>query len=171
MKKWVNNEGQVFYGGYLDIDGMRVFNPTNQQLIAAGYHIQEEPNIIIEPSIDFIKEQKLEEIEQYDKSSEVNSFTIGDYEMWLSVDERQQIATQIAANEAIGRETMTKWFNGQQFTFSIEQWKQMLTMLEIYAGDALNVTEQHKAEVRMLDNIEDIQQYDITIGYPEKIIF
>lgn len=171
MNKWINNEGKVFIMGYLDIDDMRVFNPTDEQLIAAGYHVYEEPNIVIEPSIEWAKEQKIEEINQYDNSPEVNSFTIGDQQMWLTVAERQQIATQISANEAVGRDSMTKWFNGQQFTFSLAQWKQMLTALEIYAGDALNVTEAHKAEVNALDNIEDIYSYDVTAGYPEKLSF
>ena len=56
--------------------------------------------------------------------------------MWLTVSERQQIATQISANEAMGRETMTKWYNGIEFTYPLAQWKQMLVVLEVYAGDA-----------------------------------
>ncbi|WP_287385849.1 hypothetical protein [Lachnospira sp.] len=45
----------------------------------------------------------------------------------------------------------------------------MLNALEIYAAEALNVTESHKAYINSLNNIEDIEAYDITQGYPEKL--
>ena len=90
--------------------------------------------------------------------------------MWLNVEERQQLATQISANEAIGRESMTRWFNGVSFTFPIAQWKQMLVALEVYAGDALNVTEAHKAAVNALTTVADVEAYDYTANYPEKLL-
>ena len=91
--------------------------------------------------------------------------------MWLTVDERQQIATQISANEAVGRESMTRWFGGASFTFPLTAWKQMLVALEVYAGDALNVTEGHRAAINALDSIQDVEGYDYTTGYPEKLEF
>jgi len=117
------------------------------------------------------KQRKIAEITAYDKSANVNSFYLGDAIMWLTVDERQQIATQISANEAIGREYMGKWFGGQEFAFPIASWKQMLVALEVYAGDALNVTEAHKAAVMALESIGAVESYDITVGYPEKLRF
>lgn len=124
-----------------------------------------------ERTIEQAKQEKIEEIEIYDKSEAVNSFRIGNLSMWLTVDERQQIATQINANESIGRQTMTKWFQGNEFTFPVSTWRQMLIALEIYAGDALNVTEAHKAAVNALQSIEDVDNYDYMIGYPEKLHF
>ena len=117
------------------------------------------------------KNNKLMEIEAYDASSNVNSFTIGGQEMWLNVEERQQLATQISANEAVGRTQMTRWFNGISFTFAIAQWKQMLVALEVYAGDALNVTEAHKAAVNTLTTVAEIEEYDYTTNYPDKLNF
>ena len=117
------------------------------------------------------KREKIREIENYDSSEAVNSFTIGNQTMWLTVSERQQLATQISSNEAIGRETMTRWFGGQEFTFPLATWKQMLVALEVYAGDALNVTEAHKAAVNALETIEEVDNFDITAGYPEKLSF
>jgi hypothetical protein len=124
-----------------------------------------------ERTIEQAKREKIEEIEIYDQSEAVNSFTIGNLSMWLTVDERQQIATQINANESIGRQTMTKWFQGNEFTFPVSTWRQMLIALEVYAGDALNVTEAHKAAVNALDNVEDVDGYNYATGYPEKLHF
>lgn len=117
------------------------------------------------------KQEKVWEIEQYDHSDNVNNFTLGEQQMWLTVEERQQIATQISANEAVGRETMTKWFHGVEYTFTIAQWKQMLVAVEVYAGDALNVTEGHKAAVNALQIVEAVENYDYTTGYPTKLVF
>ena len=124
-----------------------------------------------ERTLEDAKNEKLQQIVEYDNSDAVNSFTINGNPMWLNVEERQQLATQISANEAAGRETMTRWFNGSSFTFPITVWKQMLVALEIYAGDALNVTETHKAAINELDTIETVDSYDYTTGYPTKLIF
>lgn len=118
-----------------------------------------------------VKEYRIRQIEDYDKSSAVNTFYLGTLPMWLNVSERQQLATQISANEAIGRDSMTKWFGGIEFSFPIDAWKQMLVALEVYAGDALNVTESHKAAVNALADTDEVIDYDFTEGYPEKLVF
>ena len=118
-----------------------------------------------------IKEYRIKQIEEYDASDAVNTFYINGQPMWLTVQERQQLATQISANEAIGRETMTKWFNGNEYTFPISLWKQMLVAVEVYAGDALNVTESHKVAVAAIEDADEALAYDITAGYPEKLRF
>lgn len=117
------------------------------------------------------KREKIQEIEDYDNSNAVNGFSINGHDMWLTVEERQQIATQINANESVGRENMTRWFHGIEFTFPLNTWKQMLVALEVYAGDAINVTEQHKAAVNNLEIIEEVDSYNYQTGYPEKLIF
>lgn len=122
-------------------------------------------------TLDEAKSEKIMEIEEYDRSEAVNSFTISNQTMWLTVSERQQLATQINSNEAIGRETMTRWFNGYEFTYPIASWKQMLVALEVYAGDSKNVTEAHKAAVNALDNVEDVDDYNYATGYPDKLNF
>lgn len=124
-----------------------------------------------EKTLDDAKLKKIQDVEEYDGSSAVNSFMLGDQSMWLTVEERQQIATQINANESIGRENMTRWFNGHSYTFPLSTWKQMLIALEVYAGDSLNVTESHKAAINAMNSITDVEAYDYTQGYPEKLVF
>ena len=157
--KWVllNEEQRAFY----------IEHPNAEPKEVWDMEMFPEPERTLEEA----KREKIEEIEIYDQSEAVNSFTIGNLSMWLTVSERQQIATQISANEAIGREEMTKWFHGAEFTFPIATWKQMLVAIEVYAGDALNVTEAHKAAVNALNNVEDVDNYDYMTGYPEKLHF
>lgn len=125
----------------------------------------------IELTLNDVKERKIAELQAYDASDAVDSFTIYGQSMWLTVEERQQIATQISANEAVGRDNMTRWFGGHSFTFSLTTWKQMLVALEVYAGDAINVTEAHKAAIEALTTIEDMEAYDFTANYPTKLSF
>lgn len=126
---------------------------------------------VMKDALDRARDAKIKAIEDYDRSDSVNCFYIGESPMWLTVSERQQLATQISASEAVGREAMTRWFAGSEFTFPIATWKQMLVALEVYAGDALNVTEGHKAAVNALSTIEEVEAYDVTLGYPEKLSF
>lgn len=169
----INNNIGVTYEDFLDNKWVPL---SDEQIL---FH-QENPGASIkevwdmqlnEKTIEKVRYDKLREIDQYDSSDNVNSFTIGGVQMWLTVQERQQIATQISASEAVERDVMTRWFNGHEFSFPIAQWKQMLVALEIYAGDALNTTEMHKANVMNLETIEAIEDYDITEQYPQKLIF
>ena len=176
MKIYKNNAiGELYFEGTSITrqteDGLFSGVPTEEQLLSWGFEEYIAPAPTPEELLERAKNGKLSQIDAYNDSPEVNTFTIGGNEMWLSVTERQQIATQISANEAMGRETMTKWYNGIEFTYPLAQWKQMLVVLEVYAGDALNVTEAHKSAVKALTTIEEIEDFDITAGYPEKINF
>ena len=115
------------------------------------------------------KRAKLMAINVYDQSDEVNLFYLVGQPMWLDAPTRQTLRTSIESYQAMGNEMVTKWFEGSQFTFPISTWINMLNALEAYAGDALNVTESHKAAVMAMNDIEDIEAYDITTGYPEKL--
>ena len=145
--------------------------PSEELLEQWGFEEWVEPTPTPEELLARAKANKIAELEAYDSSDAVNSFTIDGNPMWLTVDERQQIATQISANEAVGRTEMTRWFGGASFTFPLTAWKQMLVALEVYAGDALNITEGHRAAILALGSIQDVEGYDYTTGYPEKLEF
>lgn len=171
MKRYIDKDGHFWDGKSVHYGNKWVINPTEEDLIKAGYTEYVEPEPTEEELLERTRQKKIGDIYSYDSSEAVNSFTIGNQTMWLNVSERQQIATQITANEAVGRENMTRWFGGQSFTFPIATWKQMLMDLEVYAGDAINVTERHLAAVNALMTKEEIESYDHTVGYPEKLSF
>lgn len=116
------------------------------------------------------KMRKIQDIENYDMSDNVNSFSINGKDMWIDFENRQRIRTSLEAYKAANATQMSKWFDGVEYTFTIEQWEQMLNMLEIYAAEALNVTEAHKAAVNELTTVEAVEEYDITAGYPTKLV-
>ena len=47
----------------------------------------------------------------------------------------------------------------------------MLIQLEIYAAEAKNVTDAHIAAVENLNTIEEVEAFDYTVGYPQKLTF
>ena len=172
MKKYykiIDGEPEFFSGNILITEEQTYISPSEQILLDNGWMIWEEPELSDEILLQRAKTVKLGEIDEYDNSTNVNLFYLGGVPMWLDAATRQQLKISIEAYVATGAQTVTKWFEGQQFTFPINAWIQMLSALEVYASEALNVTEAHKADIMAMTNIEDITNYDITQGYPEKL--
>lgn len=165
-KRFINDKGE-FAASSMMIGGRMVSNPTEAMLIEAGYHEYVEPAKTLEQA----KAEKINEITAYDASEAVNSFALGGTTMWLSFDERARIRQSIDAYRGEGRTEMTKWFGGKAFTYTLDTWQAMLDKLSVYASEALNVTEQHKAEVEALTSIEAVEGYDVSKGYPDKLTF
>lgn len=117
------------------------------------------------------KAKKQSQITEYDNSANVNSFIIGGVPMWLGFELRSRLKASLEAVEAEGGTEMTKPFGGVDYTFSIEQWKTMVNAVEYYAGACQTVTDGHRQAVDALTTVKKVEEYDYTVGYPEKINF
>lgn len=164
MKRYINDKGE-FATQSMMIDGRMVSNPTEDMLVKAGYHEYVEPA----KTLADYKAEKISEIEAYDASEAVNSFALGGVKMWLSFDERARIRQSIDAYRGEGKTEMSKWFGGKEFKYSLDEWETMLNKLSVYASEALNVTESHKAEVNALTDVDAVRSYDVSKGYPSKL--
>lgn len=164
MKRYVNDKGEHATSSMM-IGGRMVSNPKEEMLIEAGYHEYVEP----EKTLEECKADKLAEITAYDASEAVNSFKLGGTDMWLSFDERARIRQSIDAYRSLGKTEMSKWFDGREYTYTLDEWQTMLDKLSVYASEALNVTEAHKAEVEALTDVEAVRSYDVSKGYPDKL--
>ena len=169
--KEINGETVFFTGRVLTTEQGTIFNPTEEQMLDAGWLVYVEPEPTNAQKLAAAKAEKIAQIETYDSSDAVEQFTINDVPMWLNHELRQQIRTSAEAYSAMGAETMTKVFNGAEFTFPIATWIQMLNALEVYAAEALNTTERHKNAVQAMTRRKDVEDYDYTTGYPEKLTF
>lgn len=92
-KRYVDNDGNFWNGKSIVIGEQRIWNPTEEQLLEAGYTEYVKPEPTAEQLLAQAKSAKLAAIESYDRSNAVNSFTIGGAPMWLTVEEREKIAT------------------------------------------------------------------------------
>lgn len=165
----------VFYGGEIIIIGeMQIINPTEEQLVEAGWQIYVEPPVP-EPTpqqlLQEAKAMKLAEIDDYNNSTSVNSFMVNGYETWIPVELRAVFKTSLDAYIALDQPTMTKIWDGVEYTTSPQNWLQMYYRVEFYANECQNVTDRHKIAVNAMTNIEDVEGFDITAGYPERLEF
>lgn len=117
------------------------------------------------------KVDKIAEITAYDKSSAVNSFLLNDKQRWLDIDLRRSLSYSTNILKEDGEKTVDIWFDTECETMDIDNALYMLKELEIYAKQTNNVTHQHRAEVMDLTSIKDVEAYDVTKGYPEKLVF
>lgn len=169
--KEIDGETVFFTGNVLHTEDKDILNPAEQQMLDAGWQVYIEQELSDADKLIAAKIEKIAQINEYDASPNVEQFTINDIPMWLGHELRQQIRTSAIAYRASGYTQMTKVFEGAEFTFEIDVWIQMLNALEVYAAEALNTTERHKNNVNLMDNIQDIINYDYTTGYPLKLAF
>ena len=165
----------IFYnGGIIVIGDKQIINPNEEQLLEAGWMIYIEPPVP-EPTpaqlLQEAKNMKIQEIEDYNNSTSVNSFIVNGYETWIPVELRAVFKTSLDAYIALGQPTMTKIWDGVEYTTSPQNWLQMYYRVEFYANECQNVTDRHKIAVNAMTNIEDVEAFDITVGYPERLEF
>lgn len=168
-KQWIKNG--VFASDTIELDGCVVCNPTEDMLIKAGYKEYYEPEPSEAEKLNIAKQNKLYEIEQYDNSPSVNFFTLNGKERWLKNDLRRSLSYSTNILKEDGEKTVDIWFDTECETMDIDNALYMLKTLEVYAKQTNNVTHQHKAEVMALTSIEEVEAYDITKGYPDKLVF
>lgn len=167
--KIIDGKKEFFKGNVLYLNNATIVNPSHEQMLENGW-IEWLPSEQSDKyRLSKAKSLKLSEIDNEDAMHEV--FVIDGNEMWLGHELRQQIKTSVDAYVSLGMNTMTKWFDGKEFTFDCETWLHMLALLEIYASEVLNATEKNKALIMAMNDIDEIEQYDVTQGYPEIIHF
>lgn len=166
MKRYYKG-GLPFTGGSIELDGRRIFNPTEEQMLAAGYELREQEPYV--PSLDEVKARKLAEIDAYNVSPAVDNFKLNGMDAWLTVEERLNYDRSIRAYEQMGIDNAQFFINGMALEVPVEKAKMLLAQIQIYADNAYMATMRHKFAVMALDSIEDVENYDFTSGYPEQL--
>lgn len=144
-------------------------NSAGKQIVenAEGYPILVEYKYDIED----VRKMKVSEIQQFDKSNNVNSFEFSGKSAWFDKSTRVGLFNSINIEKEARMTDTALWINGMKHIVSIPDALAMLNTIEIYAINCYNVTQSHIAAVNMLPSIEEIQNYDFRIGYPAKLSF
>ena len=124
-----------------------------------------------EKALSIAKKAKIAEITDYDISTSINSFLLNDKKRWLDVNLRRSLSYSTNILKENGEKTIDIWFDTECETMNMDNALYMMKELEVYAKQTNSVTHQHKAEVMALTSIKDVEAYDITKGYPEKLVF
>ena len=142
---------------------------TALETVIDHYPTQEDFDLLYLTHLTKLKKNKIAEVERYDKSEQVNGLYLAGQHCWLDKATRVGLANSIAIEKAAGKTETTLYLNGIALTIGIEQAQQMLSALELYALDCYRKTEEHKATINALSIIEEVEKYDVTQGYPEKL--
>lgn len=152
-------------------EGRQYINPKEELIIADGWEVYVTPAPTSDELLGKEKKRVAHTIEKYDSSPEVNSFYIGDMQMWLDKATRTGLMLRFQAEQMAGQEQTTLWYGAHQFTLPIADAMGMLYALELYASKCYDNTQRHLAAVESLTTIEEVKAYDYTTGYPEKLRF
>lgn len=124
-----------------------------------------------EEPMESMRKALLHNVEIYDTSEAVNSFTLQGKQMWLPKETRVGLVNSITIEKNAGKKVTGLWHDGVRYELPVDTALQMLAALELYALECYNVTAAHKAAVNALESVEDIVAYDYTENYPEKLNF
>ena len=118
-----------------------------------------------------VRQIRLSEVKDYDASPAVNDVTYMGKHMWYNKVTRACIAYSMQTEKNKGAETTVLYDNDDEpHDLPIDYAIELFAQLELYAKGCYNRTEAHKTALKSLDNVDDLLAYDITAGYPEKLV-
>lgn len=166
--KYVDEQGR-FAPQTIELDGMLVLNPTAEQYERAGYTKFVEPMQTEDELLKQAIAAKIEEIREYDKSTEVNSFSLDGFNAWINREDRIGTRKAIELVKSGGKQECEIWLQGVQLKVNCDLALRLLDEVGRYAYDAYNCTQSHIHAVGLLKTIEEVNNYDYKKGYPKKL--
>lgn len=147
----------------------QIINPSEEMVFEDGWveYVYVEP----EKTIEDYRKEVLYKISDFDNSNVVNEFYIQGIPVWLDKQTRAGLKLRFESELAIGQEETSLWYNDMQFPLPLKDAMQMLYAIEIYASKCYDNTHFHISKINKKETIEEIQSYDYTTGYPEKLNF
>lgn len=169
MKKYIKDDIIIVSGTPIQ-DGDKVYyNPTDDIYKQHGWEEYIEPTHI--KTLEEVKADKIKEIEAYDISDNVNSFIVAEEHYWVNKADRVGLMNSTNILKDNGVTNATFWLGHNKYIVPCDDLISMLSQLEMYALNCYYTTESHIAAINAMDNIEDVNSYNITLNYPEKLTF
>lgn len=119
--------------------------------------------------LDKAKQLKISEINAYDTSSAVNGFTYKGQFMWLSREDRTALQDRFSREIAKGVETTNLFYEGFAINITPQEGLALVNSVADYADQCFDNTQKNRAKVNAAMSVEEINNIDITQGYPEKL--
>ncbi len=158
----------VYNGRYIEVNDRMIITPTPEILLENGY-----TPVDVEPSqkelLAAAKVEKIAEIKEYDNSDAVNSFKLNGISVWINREDRIGTRRAIELDIASGKTESEIWLNGFKLIVNSELALKLLDAVGHYAYSAYNVTQSHIFAVKNLTSINEVEKYDYTNGYPQKL--
>lgn len=159
---------EVYNGRFIEVNDRMIITPTPEILLENGY-----TPVDVEPSQEELlaaaKVEKIAEIKEYDNSDAVNSFKLNGISVWINREDRIGTRRAIELDIASGKTESEIWLNGFKLIVNSELALKLLDAVGHYAYSAYNVTQSHIFAVKNLTSINEVEKYDYTKGYPQKL--
>ena len=118
------------------------------------------------------KDEMISRIEEYDKSSAVNEFIVnGTIRDWFTPEQRSDYRNSIDAAKLMNIENLSLYVGDSSITISTSLAEQLLAQIQLYANSCFMVKKQHIQAVEALGTIEEVDAFDYTQDYPNKLEF
>lgn len=111
---------------------------------------------------------KLRELEDYDRSDEVNCFLVNGQPAWIDAATRSNYRGSLSDCELMGVTDIQLPIAGSLLPMTVADAKVYLARVQLYADRCTIVTKMHEAAIRQLQTAEQVAAYDFTAGYPPK---
>lgn len=170
--KEINGELKISSCKYIELNGYGVSNPTEEMIYAAGwsdyimpttYNIQNDEAATLESAII----NKVKESNDYADSSAVKSVNFNGTDMWATPAERDNYLSTLMSAKRLGIYTIP--FFGIEL--DTDTAINIIDTINVWAMQVTAVKNTHEKNIKNLNSIEDLNTYDFTIGYPEKLVF
>lgn len=142
------------------VDEQHLTIASNDELMSILKYFQSENDI------ESWKAIRRKQIKGYDQTEKVNRFYLSGLPLWLDKATRVGLVNSISAEKREGNEVTDLWFESIMIQLPVDDALAKLDKIELYAKNCYNVTASHIAEIEQIDNLEELQQYDITAKYP-----
>lgn len=173
---WIGTTYQDFIDGkwiLLSEEQVAFHNEHPNASINEVLNMQLKP--IPERTLEQAKAEKIDQIDRYDSSDFVNGFDVvtedGTITAWLTPSERANYRSSIDAAELVGVNELNLYIGDTLITLPTQTAKLMLAQIQLYADQCFIVTKQHKSAIKALSVVEDVDNYNNTSGYPQKLVF
>lgn len=162
---FVSKSNKVYQ--WTDFSSTRILN--NNSLLSE-YSLKELDNIYKSNRLgnfEFLyKDILLKQAQLYDQSDNVNSFIYKGNKYWL--DKQQRSCMKTVAES--GLENIEIVLGPNTVILPASSINKFILDLEAYAYKCYVITAKHQQNIKSLNTIEDLFNYDYTTGYPDKIV-
>ena len=171
MKRYIK-DGIIKYANQIVIikDGMQTMNPTEEMILADGWVEYVVPELTEEQKLQQAKSIKIAEINAYDTSNAVNSFTYKGVSMWLSREDRIVLKDRFEREQSAVVETTNLYYSGQAINITPTEGVELVNAISTYADACFDNTQKNIAKVNAATSVEEVEAIDITAGYPDKLV-
>ena len=130
---------------------------------------------VAERELKTAKAQKLAELEAYDSSDAVNGFEVVKdgqaITAWIEPGKRSNYRGSLEDCVLLGVTDIKVPIAGMLIPMTVSDARVKLAQVQLYADSCAIVTERHRAAVAQLHTVQEVEGYDFTTGYPERLTF